>query len=483
MDAALAKEPELGNPALVAEDVTCTILDQTAADPSANFSGTKWRSVPLKPSLEESHASIKMPPLTAAPWRMLLAFGGCGAMISVGYMDPGNWATALAGGSQFGYSLLFVVLLSNILAMLLQHLSLKLGVASGRDLAQACRDAYPNWTRYPLWAAAQIAICACDMAEVIGTSVALKLLFHIPLWAGLLITLADVVLVTLLESRGFRLLELMTAVLVLFVFACFVYELALASPNWKDVGKGFIPTGEIFTNGSMLYIAIGILGATVMPHNLYLHSAIIQTRDYPRTAPGRRLAIRYGTIDSCFSLMFAFLINAALLILAGATFYYGVNPRREGVDINDAWELLAPSLGTKAASIMFALALLASGQNSVITGTLAGQVVMEGFLDLKMKAWLRRLLTRATALLPAVIVAAVMGDAAVGQLLVISQVILSMQLSFAVFPLVQFTSSKAYVGKHANHIVVSALSGLVALFIAGLNVYLLITVIGNKGVP
>lgn len=412
---------------------------------------------------------------------MLLAFAGCGTIISVGYMDPGNWATGLAGGARFGYSLLFVILLSSIAAMFLQHLALKLGVASGRDLAQACRDAYPRWVNIPLWIMAEIAICACDLAEVIGAAVALQLLFGMPLWAGVLVTIADVALVMLLEGRGFRWLEGFVILLILVIFSCFVYEMALAQPAWLDVGRGLVPSRELFTNPDMLYIAIGIMGATVMPHNLYLHSAVIQTRAYDRSPQGRSAAIRYGTLDSSFSLLFAFLINASILILSGAAFYYGTPQHREGVGISDAYKLLSPSLGARGASIIFALALLASGQNSTVTGTLAGQVVMEGFLQMKMKPVMRRLLTRALAVIPAVIVAAVMGDKAVGQLLVISQVVLSMQLSFAVLPLVHFTSSAKFMGRYANSLATSIAAVLTALLIAGLNGYLLVSVLRDPG--
>jgi manganese transport protein len=458
------------------KDAAVIIEDSSSIDVELDQQ-SGWHSQRATLSLPEAHATIKMPAqASASPWRMMLAFAGCGTIISVGYMDPGNWATGLAGGAKFGYSLLFVILVSNILAMFLQHLALKLGVASGRDLAQACRDAYPRWVCYPLWVMAEVAIAACDLAEVIGAAVALQLLFGLPLWAGVLITIADVALVMLLEGRGFRWLEVFIIVLILIIFGCFVYEMAVAQPNWLDVGKGFVPTGQLFTNPDMLYSAIGILGATVMPHNLYLHSAVIQTRAWTRCPQGRRAAIKYGTLDSSLSLLFAFLINASILILAGAAFYYGGDPHRHSVDIQDAYKLLSPTLGAKAASVIFALALLASGQNSTITGTLAGQVVMEGFLDLKMRPVFRRLLTRAVAVVPALIVAAVMGDKAVGQLLVISQVILSMQLPFAVFPLVQFTSRQKFTGRYANGWVSSVFAVVAALLIAGLNVYLLISI-------
>ncbi|KAI8462637.1 MAG: natural resistance associated macrophage protein [Monoraphidium minutum] len=425
-------------------------------------------------SLPEAHASLKVPGAGASPWRMMLAFVGCGAMVSVGYMDPGNWSTGLAGGARYGYSLLCVVLLSSAAAMFLQHLALKLGVAAGRDLAQACRDAYPRWACVPLWIMAEVAIIACDLAEVIGSAVALQLLFGLPLWAGVLVTAADVLLVMLVEGRSFRWLELGIFALILGIFGCFVYEIVLARPVWRDVAVGLLPTRQVFTDPSMLTIAVGILGATVMPHNLYLHSAVIQTRAYERTPCGRRRAILYGTLDSTLALCFAFLVNAAILILAAAAFYYSDHPHREEVDITDAYNLLAPSLGAKAASIVFAVALLASGQNSTITGTLAGQVVLEGFLQLEMRPWLRRLLTRGAAIVPAAAVAAALGDAAVGRLLIISQVVLSLQLSFAVFPLVHFTTSARFVGRHAAGRVAGAAAWALAVAIAGLNIYLLV---------
>eukprot|EP00775_Hariotina_reticulata_P004879 gene4879-5124_t len=446
---------------LLGKDAAAVMVINDADEDDEMALQTGWHSQRTQLSLPEAHATLKMP-RNQSPWRMMLAFVGCGTIISVGYMDPGNWATGLAGGAQFGYSLLFVILLSNIAAMFLQHLSLKLGVATGRDLAQHVQQLEPVVVAGPTLTSEedQIAIAACDLAEVIGAAVALQLLFGLPLWAGVLITLADVALVMILEGRGFR----------------FVYEMAIAQPNWLDVGKGLVPTGQLFTNPEMLFIAIGILGATVMPHNLYLHSAVIQTRAWDRNAAGRRAAIRYGTLDSSLSLLFAFFINAAILILAGAAFYYGDVPHREEVDIHSAYQLLAPSLGAKAASIIFALALLASGQNSTITGTLAGQVVMEGFLRFKMKPVLRRLLTRSVAVVPAVVVASVAGDRAVGKLLVISQVILSMQLSFAVFPLVHFTSLKKFSGKYANGKITTGVAVVVAVVIAGLNVYMLISV-------
>lgn len=340
-------------------------------------------------------------------------------------------------------------------------------------IVQACRDAYPKWVCYILWVLAEVAIAACDLAEVIGSAVAINLLSGLPLWAGVLITAGDVVIVMLFEAKSFRLLEAFIVVLVSLIAGCFIYELVVCKPVWRDVFLGFVPNSQILTNPNMLFVAIAIMGATVMPHNLYLHSSAVQTRAYPRTVQGKQYAITYGTIDSSLSLFTAFFINAAILILAAAAFYYGSDTKLVA-DITDAYKLLAPTLGAKAASIIFAIALLASGQNSTITGTLAGQIVMEGFLHIKMKPWLRRIITRSVAIVPALVVAAVLGSKAVARLLVISQVILSMQLSFAVVPLVHFTSCKKYVGRFANGWVMKIIAILLALLIAGLNSYLLV---------
>ncbi|KAF8069422.1 mntH [Scenedesmus sp. PABB004] len=471
-----------------------------------------WRSDPKSLSLPGAHASVPLPAAGAPRWRMALSYVGIGATVAVGYMDPGNWSTGLAGGARYGYALLCVVLASSAFAVLLQHLSLKLGVAAGRDLAQACRDAYPRWAVWPLWVLAEVGIAATDLAEVIGAAVALRLLTGMPLWAGVLITLGDVALLLLLEGRGFRWLEAFVMLLILFIFGCFVYELAAASPAWGDVAAGLLPRASLFTDPGQLFVAIGILGATVMPHNLYLHSAVIQTRAFPRTRAGRASAIRYGGVDSALSLGFAFVVNASILILSGAAFFYSAHPhrrgaaaarrqrgaaarraravprprpararahdagapRREGVDISDAYLLLSPTLGARAASIVFALALLAAGQNSTVTGTLAGQVVMEGFVHIRLRPAPRRLLTRSVAVVPAVVVAAVLGDHAVGQLLVVSQVVLSMTLPFAVWPLIHFTSAAKFCGPHANSRATTAVAAGVAGLITGLNAYLLV---------
>ncbi len=430
-----------------------------------------WRLPRSAPSLPEAFRTVDIP--AGAPWwRKMLAFAGPGYMVAVGYMDPGNWATDLAGGSRFGYTLLSVILLSNLMAILLQALALRLGIATGRDLAQACRDHYSRPVSFLLWVLCEIAIAACDLAEVIGSAIALNLLFGIPLLWGVCITAVDVLLILLLQHRGFRWLEAFVIVLVATIGMCFAFELLLAQPVVGAVLRGLIPTPEIVFNPGMLYIAIGILGATVMPHNLYLHSSIVQTRNFGHTLEAKREAIKFATIDSTLALFFAFFINAAILILAAATFHTTGN---QGVaDISDAHQLLTPLLGTTMASVLFAVALLASGQNSTITGTLAGQIVMEGFLNIRLPAWLRRLITRLIAIVPAVIVTALAGERGAGQLLILSQVILSMQLSFAVVPLVLFTSDKAKMGVFVNPRWVQVLAWCVAVVIGSLNGWLLI---------
>src|SRR5262245_18673491 len=445
-------------------------LRETSAAAGAEAPGGGWRRAAPTPSLPEAHASVRVAP-DAAPWRKLWAFAGPGLMVAVGYMDPGNWATDLAGGARFGYTLLSVILLSNLMAILLQHLALKLGVVSGRDLAQACRDHYPRPVAMVLWVLCEIAIAACDLAEVIGSAIALNLLFGIPLLWGVLLTAADVMVVLLLQHRGFRLLECIVAGLIVMIGGCFLYELIAARPDLPGVLRGLIPAPQVVTNPEMLYIAIGILGATVMPHNLYLHSSIVQTRAYERNDEGRAMAVRYGTIDSTVSLLFAFFINAAILILAAAAFH---GTEHESVaDISDAYNLLTPVLGVSMASTLFAVALLASGQNSTLTGTLAGQIVMEGFLNLRLRPWVRRLLTRLVAIVPAAVVAAAYGEKGVGQLLILSQVILSLQLSFAVVPLVLFTGQRSKMGRFANGAVLAATAWVVTAVIIALNGYLL----------
>ena len=404
-------------------------------------------------------------------WRTLGAYMGPGLMVAVGYMDPGNWATDIAGGSRFGYTLLSVILISNLFAILLQHLSLKLGIATGLDLAQACRAYFPKSVSISLWFLAEIAIAACDLAEVIGSAIALNLLFHIPLTVGVVITTLDVLLILYFQNRGFRVLESIVAGLIAIVLMCFLYEMIVSNPNWGNVIEGLIPQSQVITNPSMLYIAIGILGATVMPHNLYLHSSIVQTRDYPRTDEGKKIAIRFATIDSTASLALAFFINAAILILSAAAFHTSGN--YQVADITDAHKLLDSLLGAKFASILFAVALLAAGQNATITGTMAGQIVMEGFLDIKIRPWLRQLITRLIAIVPALFVTIYYGEHGTGELLVLSQVVLSLQLSFAVIPLVWFTSQKQRMGQFKNTRWISMLSWVVTIIIIVLNIYLL----------
>ncbi|MEW5701585.1 MAG: Nramp family divalent metal transporter [Candidatus Zixiibacteriota bacterium] len=429
-----------------------------------------WRRDVSTPSMPEVHASIPVSD-GAGFWRKLWVFSGPGLMVAVGYMDPGNWATDLAGGARFGYALLSVILISNLMAILLQHLALKLGIVSGRDLAQACRDHYSRPVAMVLWVLCEIAIAACDLAEVIGSAIALNLLFGIPLVVGVVLTAADVLLVLFMQYRGFRYVESLVAGLIAVIGGCFAYELIVAEPSLSAMLGGLVPRPEIITNPGMLYIAIGILGATVMPHNLYLHSSIVQTRAYERTDNGRALAIRFATIDSTVSLLFAFFINAAILILSAAAFHGSAH---EGVaDIADAYQLLTPILGAAFASTLFAVALLASGQNSTLTGTMAGQIVMEGFLDIRIRPWLRRLMTRLVAIVPAVIVAGFSGERGVGQLLILSQVILSLQLGFAVVPLVQFTSDRKKMGRFANRRWLVIVAWIVTFVIITLNVFML----------
>jgi manganese transport protein len=386
-------------------------------------------------------------------------------------MDPGNWATDLAGGSQFGYTLLAVILISNLMAILLQGLASKLGIVTGRDLAQACRDSYSEPVVWFLWIICELAIAACDLAEVIGSAIALNLLFHIPLPIGIGITALDVLIVLYLQNKGFRMLEALVIVLVATVGLCFLFEIVLSKPPIGEMMRGFIPTSQIISNPAMLYVAVGILGATVMPHNLYLHSSIVQTRKYEETAEGKKEAVKFAFIDSTIALSFALFINAAILIVAAATFH--TSGHTEVAEIQDAFKLLTPLLGA-GASTMFALALLASGQNSTLTGTLAGQIVMEGFLNIRLRPWMRRLITRAIAIVPAATVAIVYGESGTAKLLVFSQVVLSMQLSFAVFPLVRFTSDKLKMGQFVNPAWLKVLAYLVAIVIAALNIWLLV---------
>ena len=432
-----------------------------------------WRHSRPTPSLSEVYRSIPVHPTS---WiRKMIAFAGPGYLVAVGYMDPGNWATDLAGGSRYGYTLLSVILLSNLMAILLQGLALKLGIVTGRDLAQACRDHYSRATSFVLWILCEIAIAACDLAEVIGTAIALNLLFGIPLTWGIVITAFDVMIILMLQHRGFRMLEALVIVLVATVGACFLFEIIISRPDMVEVAKGFVPSASILSDKGKLYIAIGILGATVMPHNLYLHSSIVQTRRYDETLAGKREAVKYAFIDSTIALSLALFINAAILIVAAATFHTSGNI--EVAEIQDAHKLLTPLLGVTGASAIFAVALLASGQNSTITGTLAGQIVMEGFLNIRLRPWVRRLITRSIAIVPAVIVSIMYGESGTAKLLILSQVILSFQLSFAVFPLVRFTGDKLKMGSFVNPGWLSALAWTVAIVIASLNVWLLVQTI------
>ena len=445
------------------------------AQPPTGAPESGWRRARVTPSLAEVYRTIPVHGLTW--WRKLLAFAGPGYLVAVGYMDPGNWATDLAGGSQFGYTLLSVVLISNLMAVLLQGLACKLGIVTGRDLAQACRDHYSKPVAMGLWVLCEIAIAACDLAEVIGTAIALNLLFNIPLAWGVFITALDVLLILYLQDKGFRYLEALVIALVMVVGLCFLFEIIVSKPDFLGVAKGFIPTTEILRNPAMLYIAIGILGATVMPHNLYLHSSIVQTRSYEESAEGKKEAVRFAFLDSTIALSIALFINAAILIVAAATFYRTGNT--QVAEIQDAYRLLSPLLGVGVASTVFALALLASGQNSTLTGTLAGQIVMEGFLNIRLRPWLRRLITRGIAIVPAAITAILYGESGTARLLILSQVILSMQLSFAVFPLVMFTSDKRKMGQFVNPGWLKFLAYSVAVIIATLNVWLLVQTVGR----
>ena len=428
-------------------------------------------------SLPESHRSI--PILQGASFfRKMLAFAGPGYLVAVGYMDPGNWATDLGGGSQFGYALLSAVLLSSLLAIFLQALSAKLGIATGRDLAQSCREHYSRRTGVILWVLCELAIAACDLAEVLGSAIALKLLFGLPLLAGVLITGLDVLLVLALQGRGFRWMETLVVTLIVTIAACFAYEIFFARPLWIEAARGFLPTAEIIRNREMLYLAIGILGATVMPHNLYLHSSLVQTRAFDEDSRGKREAIRFATLDSTLALGFSLFINAAILVLGAAAFHQ--RGMTTVADIGQAYQLLTPVLGASLASTLFAAALLCSGQNSTLTGTLAGQIVMEGFLDLRLRPWLRRLITRSLAIIPAALVIGLMGEGHVTSLLILSQVILSFQLPFAVVPLIQFTGDRSKMGEFTNSTFTSIFGWIMAVAIIVLNAALLWLTFGGK---
>jgi manganese transport protein len=430
-----------------------------------------WRRSTGAVSLPEVHRSVVVP-VTASFWRKLIAFSGPGFLVAVGYMDPGNWATDLAGGAKFGYSLLAVIMVSNFMAILLQYLCIKLGVATGRDLAQACRDHYSTPVVWLLWILCELAIAACDLAEVVGSAIGLQLLFKSPLVWGCLITASDVMLVLYLQTKGFRYIEAIVITLIAIIGSCFAAELIFSKPSITGILSGLVPGPHIVANQGMLYVSIGILGATVMPHNLYLHSSIVQTRKFEQTPVGRRQAIKFATIDSTFALMFALFINAAILVLAAAVFHW--SGHQDVAEIQDAYRLLSPLLGVGTASMLFAIALLASGQNSTLTGTLAGQIVMEGFLNLRLKPWLRRLITRLIAIIPAVLVIGMFGEGKTTDLLVASQVALSMQLGFAVWPLVRFTGERAKMGEFANQLWLKILGWTTAAIIILLNLKLLL---------
>jgi manganese transport protein len=427
--------------------------------------GDGWRRNRGEPSLREVWGSI---PVHGVGWRRMLAFLGPGYLVSVGYMDPGNWATSLAGGSKFGYTLLCIALMSNLMAILLQALCARLGFATGRDLAQACRDSFSRPVSYVLWVMAEIAICATDLAEVIGTAIGLNLLFGIPLEIGVFITALDVFLILYLQNLGFRWIEAFVVGTLLVIAVCFGVQVAMADPDWRQVILGFAPTVEIVRNPEMLYLAMGILGATVMPHNLYLHSSIVQTRAVADTLPAKREAIKFATIDSTIALMLALLVNASILILAAATFH---KAGHTGVaDLEEAQHLLAPLLGSAGAATLFGVALLCCGLNSTVTATLSGQIVMEGFINVRLPAWARRLATRGLAIIPASIGIVLYGESGTGALLIMSQVVLSMQLPFAIVPLVMFTADKRKMGELVAPRWVSALAVIVAVVVIALNI-------------
>jgi manganese transport protein len=443
--------------------------EDTATVESGVESG--WRRVRTNRSLSEVFGTIATRP-QGSLWKKLLAFLGPGYLVAVGYMDPGNWATSLAGGSKFGYSLLTIALLSNLMAILLQALCARLGIGAGRDLAQACRDAFPRAAAWPLWVLAEIAICATDLAEVIGTAIGLNLLFGIPLEIGVVLTALDVFLILWMQRLGFRWIETFVVALLGIITACFTVQIALAHPDWRGVILGFAPTIEIIRNPDMLYLALGILGATVMPHNLYLHSGVVQTRRFGDSVEDRREAINLATLDSTIALTFALLINASILILAAATF--NSRGQTDVAELDQVHAFLAPLLGSAIAPSLFAIALLCCGLNSTVTATLSGQIVMEGFIDIRLPPWLRRLTTRAIAIVPAATVTIWFGEKGTAQLLILSQVILSLQLPFAVVPLIMFTADRRKMGELIAPRWVTALAALVAAIIIALNVKLLI---------
>src|SRR6187401_2438617 len=433
-----------------------------------------WRRASREPSLADVFGTIRTRP-TGPLWKKLVAFLGPGYLVAVGYMDPGNWATSLAGGSKFGYALLTIALLSNLMAILLQALCARLGIASGRDLAQACRDAFPRAVSWLLWVLAEIAICSTDLAEVIGTAIGLNLLFGIPLEIGVLITALDVFLILWMQNLGFRWIEAFIVTLLGVIAVCFGIQIALADPQWGAVIRGFAPTTNILTNPDMLYLEIGIIGATVMPHNLYLHSGVVQTRRFGEGIEDRREAIKLATIDSTIALMFALLINASILILAAATF--NKTGQTDVSELGDVHKLIAPLLGSGMAPMLFAIAIFCCGMNSTVTATLAGQIVMEGFLDIRLPPWARRLVTRAIAIVPAAVVTIWYGEAGTAKLLILSQVILGVALPFAILPLIMITSSRPKMGALVAPHWVTALAAITAAILIALNFKLLYDIV------
>jgi manganese transport protein len=437
---------------------------------AGDFSAAGWRRSRGEASLSDVSGTVRVLK-SGSVFRRALAFAGPGYLVSVGYMDPGNWATSLAGGSKFGYALLWIALLSNIMAILLQSLCARLAIGSGRDLAQACRDAYPKPVAFILWLFAEIAIIATDIAEVVGTAIGLNLLFGIPLELGVILTALDVFLVLWLQRLGFRWVEAFIIGLLLVIFTCFGIQIALADPEWGAVIRGFAPTTEVLRNPDMLYLALGIIGATVMPHNLYLHSGIVQTRAYGESVPEKREALTFATIDSTVALMLALLVNASILILAAATFHKGGHT--SVAELGEAHAMLAPLVGASIAPMLFALALVCCGLSSTVTATLAGQIVMEGFLHIRIAPWLRRLITRMVAIVPAAGVTLAYGEAGTGKLLILSQVILAFQLPFAIVPLVQFTRDRAKMGALVAPLWLTLVAGVIAAIVISLNVKLL----------
>jgi manganese transport protein len=450
-----------------------TVSDETAKEafgPMSGVSKSGWRRERGRPALAEVFGTVATRP-SGSFGKKLVSFLGPGYLVAVGYMDPGNWATSLAGGSKFGYALLTVALLSNLMAILLQALCARLGIATGRDLAQACRDAFPPVVSRPLWLMAEIAICATDLAEVIGTAIGLNLLFGIPLEIGVILTALDVFLILWMQNLGFRYVEIFVVTLLGIIAACFAVQIAMADPDWAAVIKGFAPTTDVVRNPEMLYIALGILGATVMPHNLYLHSGVVQTRRFGASVEDRREAITLATADSTIALMFALLINASILILAAATFHKA--GKVDVAELDQAHGLLSPLLGSAIAPTLFGIALLCCGLNSTVTATLSGQIVMEGFLDIRLPPWARRLVTRAIAIVPAALVTIWYGEKGTGQLLILSQVVLSLQLPFAIVPLVMFTADKKKMGELVAPRWVTLLAMITAAVIIALNLKLL----------